>query len=157
MNGSDLIGAAEALLASNKGRPTAASRNRAVSTVYYAMFHCLAQDCADLLIGRTSATRSAGAWRQVYRSLEHGLAKTQCTRKQMMSKFPKEIADFGELFVAMQGRRHQADYDPLMRFTKSSVALSLEEARRTIANYLRAATRDRRAFAAYVLLKQRTD
>lgn len=79
MNGSDLISAAEALLASNKGRPTTASRNRAMSTAYYAMFHCLAQDCADLLIGRTSSSRSAGAWRQVYRSLEHGLAKTQCS------------------------------------------------------------------------------
>ena len=47
------IGLAEA----NTGRPRRADLCRAVSTAYYAMFHCLAHTCADSLAGRS---RSVG-------------------------------------------------------------------------------------------------
>jgi hypothetical protein len=38
-----------------------------------------------------------------------------------VTKFPKEIEDFANAFLAMQDKRHSADYDPHAKFTKSEV------------------------------------
>ena len=43
---------------------------RAVSTTYYALFHCMAAAGADLLVGGPGANRSRPAWRQAYRALQ---------------------------------------------------------------------------------------
>ena len=48
----DLIEAARVLTESGPSLPTQARLRRAVSTAYYAMFHCLAATVADLFIGR---------------------------------------------------------------------------------------------------------
>ena len=94
---------------------------RAVSSCYYALFHCLARECADLLIGGGGSARSEEAWTQVYRSLEHNPAKERCKDKEMIKKFPSEIEDFANTFVTMQTKRHNADYNPSASFVKSVV------------------------------------
>ena len=66
----DLMQAARAMME----RPTQALLRRAVSTVYYAMFHALAANAADLLMG----TSRGPAWHRVYRSLDHGRARKAC-------------------------------------------------------------------------------
>ena len=132
------------------------SCRRAVSSCYYALFHCLARECADLLIGGNGAERSDEAWRQVYRSLEHGPAKDRCKDSGMIKKFPKEIEDFSNTFVAMQAKRHDADYDPFKRFVKSEVELDIVVVEQAIQKFKAAKTKDRRAFCAYVLLKKRS-
>jgi hypothetical protein len=152
----DLIDVSESLAGSNKGKPKQAFLRRAVSTTYYALFHTLARCCADMLIGGTNADRSGQAWRQVYRSLEHGYAKNQCGSGKI-SEFPQEIQDFASLFKAMQTKRHRADYDPLERFAKSSVLLDIGLTKAAIAGFGAASPKDRRAFAAFVLLKARSD
>lgn len=157
MNPSELIVAAEILLASNRRRPTATSLKRAISSIYYALFHSLARDCADLLIGTSGADRSEAAWRQVYRSLDHGFVKTQCGKKDMLRKFPRPIVDFGDLFVSMQRQRHQADYDPFSRFRKTDVVNAIWAAKEVITEYRAVTAKHRRAFAAYVMFKQRSD
>lgn len=101
MNPSDLIETARVLLSSAKGTPTEASLRRAVSSAYYALFHCLSRECADLLIGGSGSDRSEAAWRQVYRALEHGPAKTKCKKRQIIRKFPKEIEDFASRFAEL--------------------------------------------------------
>lgn len=143
------------LLASNKGRPASACCRRAVSSCYYALFHCLAAECANLLIGGSGSDRSEGAWHQVYRSLEHGPAKSRCMDSALMKRFPKEIEDFGNTFVTLQRKRHQADYDPFVRFAKSSVEADVLLAQEAIRKFQSAAVKHRRAFCAYVLLKKR--
>ena len=75
---------------------------RAVSASYYALFHTLARCVADELVGRTLAHRSQPAWRQVYRSLEHGFARSQCNRPEL-TRFPQAIQEFGQLFVNCSG------------------------------------------------------
>jgi len=99
----DLLSVADDLVSANIGKPRQSSLRRAVSTVYYAMFHCLARCCADTLIGSSGADRSKPAWRQVYRALDHGFAKNSCRNQEFIKKFPKDIEDFANSFVSMQG------------------------------------------------------
>lgn len=73
-----------------------------------------------------------------------------------MQRFPAQIIDFASLFVTMQEKRHQADYDPRARFAKSDVAGDVALARKTIADDRAVPSKHRRAFCAYVLLRQRT-
>ncbi|MBV9111531.1 MAG: hypothetical protein JOY67_01780 [Hyphomicrobiales bacterium] len=127
-----------------------------MSTTYYAMFHLLARCCADLLIGGKGADRSNPAWHQVYRSLEHGAAKSACNSTSKINLFPKDIQEFAGQFIVMQGKRHQADYDPMERVYKSAVQADIEVVNNIISRFNRTAIKDRRAFAAHVLFKSRT-
>lgn len=132
------------------------SCRRAVSSCYYALFHCLARECADLLIGGIGSRRSEEAWRQMYRSLEHNQAKEKCINGNMIKKFPKGIEDFANTFVTMQQKRHKADYDPFEVFTKSSVESDIVLVEEAIKKFKLEPASDRRAFCAYVILKRHT-
>lgn len=148
----DLLAAGEDLL-SGKTRPREANLRRAVSTAYYAVFHTLAKCCADLLIGGHASDRSKPAWQQVYRSLEHGVAKKACENDQKIEQFPKEIQDFATAFLALHKKREDADYNPNQRFYKSSCLVDLNYARSVIEDFERVPTKDKRAFAVLVLFK----
>lgn len=159
MDPDDLLRIAEGLargaLGSGIGRPRQAELRRAVSAAYYAMFHTLARCGADLLVGTTRASRSQPAWRQTYRALEHGHARSQCNNRAVMSAFPQDIRNFGELFVYMQGQRQSADYDPDASFSRSYVIQLISETARFIVRFNAADARDRRAFAVFVLFRLR--
>lgn len=137
------------------GRPRQDELCRAVSCAYYAMFHALAGCCADTLVGATRARRNQQAWRQTYRALEHGYAKNQCSNARLLGRFPPEIQDFGELFIYMQRRRHTADYDPDANFSRSDVMQFIDDTESAIAGFENLDARDRRAFAVFVLLRNR--
>jgi uncharacterized protein (UPF0332 family) len=127
---------------------------RAVSTVYYAMFHALCRNAADMLVGKTKAVRSQPAWVQTYRAVDHRFAKGQC-QHATIKKFPKAIEDFAACFVDMQEARHRADYDPVTRFTRGEVISMIREARAVIEKLGRVASSDRIAFAAFVVMRHR--
>lgn len=151
----DLLTNAQVLLSSAGGRPTEVSLRRATSAAYYALFHCVARECADLLIGGANSSRSKPAWRQVYRALEHNFAKSQCADKGVIHRFPKPIEDFANHFVAMQEKRHKADYDPFHRIYKSEVAVDIALTKQAMEQFKRTPKRDRQAFCALVLFKKR--
>ena len=67
-----------------------ATLRRAVSTIYYAAFTCLANVCADKLVGQYHRLDDVGkrAWVQVYRSVDHGKAKSRCKNNVAMVRFP---------------------------------------------------------------------
>ncbi len=137
------------------GRPRQDELCRAVSCAYYAMFHTLAGCCADVVVGATRARRSQEAWRRTYRALEHGHAKNQCANTRMLDRFPPEIQRFGELFVDMQRLRHYADYDPEANFYRSAVVRFIDNTEGVISRFENVDARDRRAFAVFVLLRNR--
>ena len=137
------------------GRPRQDELCRAMSCAYYAMFHSLADCCADMLVGATRARRSQEAWRRTYRALEHGHAKNQCSNARMLGRFPLEVQRFGELFIHMQRRRHYADYDPDANFSRSDVMQFIDDTESMIAGFENVDARDRRAFAVFVLLRNR--
>ena len=141
-----------------RGRPRQSELRRAVSAAYYAMFHTLALNAANLLVGSRSSTRTREAWRQTYRALNHGRIKRQCTEsrtKRVLANFPQEIQDFADLFVTLQRERHIADYDPLEQLSRGSVTQLIEATRSTIDKFENIARDDRRAFAVFVLFDLR--
>jgi len=151
----DLLDVAFDLANSSKGKPKQAHLRRAVSATYYAMFHTLARCCADLLIGGPGSSRSEEAWNQVYRALDHGFAKGACMNKGVLLKFPKEIQDFANLFVQMQFKREDADYNPNGTVFKSAVLTDISAVKAVIDGFGKAPLKDRRAFTALVMVKQR--
>ena len=151
----DLIESASDLLHASKGRPRQTNLRRAISTAYYAMFHALAGCCADLFIGGPGSVRSRGAWHQAYRALDHGFAKNACQNQAKIALFPQAIQDFANGFVSLQAKRHLADYDPREVFYKSDTALQIDIVEFLIEEFQRTPLKDRRAFAAHVLLKAR--
>ena len=92
---------ARTLTESSRAPPTQAKLRRAVSTAYYAMFHCLAASVADLFIG----TARNPAWHRAYRALEHGRAKSACRQARTMREFPMEVCNFAKTFVELQAAK----------------------------------------------------
>lgn len=106
-------------------------------------------------MGGEGAEKSKHAWRQTYRALNHGTAFSACKQKTILAKFPKGIEDFGHAFVAMQERRHAADYDPQARFTKSEVLADIAWVEQSISDFEGESIKDRLAFCAFVLFQKR--
>ena len=144
--------------ASRQGhQPRETNLRRAVSTTYYAMFHCLACCCADTIAGDSPANRDPSAWNQAYRALEHRTARNRCEDKSQIKKFPHEIREFAAQFVDLQIKRHRADYDPNANFSKNEVIQDIHAAENVIQRFTKASPKDRRAFVAYVLLPIRKE
>ena len=139
----------------NTRRPRRADLCRAVSTAYYALFHCLARTCADSLAGSTGTVGNRPMWRRVYRALEHRQAKTRC--ENVPTGFPEEMREFGQTSADLQSKRHLADYDPDHPVRKSQVIADIDDVRMVIDRILETPASVRRDFAIHVLMKVRTD
>jgi hypothetical protein len=151
----DLIAAARELAGTTGGPPpTQASLRRAVSTTDYALFHCMAENCADMLVGTLGTNRSQPAWQQAYRALQHGTAKQRC-RQDKIQRFPLQIQRFVDRFVTMQEKRESADYDPAGTFEQLAVIGDINLSEDAITQFRQAPEQDRRSFAVYVLLNLR--
>ena len=156
----DLIAVARGLasgaIGGPRGRPRQTDLCRATSAAYYAMFHTLAQCCADTLVGATAARRSRPAWTQTYRALEHGYVRNQCVRPEVR-RFPHGIREFAKAFADIQRLRHVADYAPQTDFYRRETLLAIDYVKKVIDDFAAAPVQDRRAFSVYVLLRMRAD
>ena len=133
-----------------------ANFRRALSTAYYAMFHCLANDAANLFIGK----KRSPAWHRVHRALEHGVIKKACQNKKAMAEFgfPPGIHYFAEIFVELQEVRQRADYaldDNPEAYYETKVLAFITSAASAIEQFEQADVQHRRDFVAYVLFKPR--
>ena len=134
------------------GRPRQAELRRAVSTAYYAVFHELAREAADTLVGKANRRTIPRAWAQVYRALNHGRVKSACRSDAFKNRFPDKIRSFGDGFIALQVKRHDADYDPrLPRLSLATVLDDIATAEQIIADFRLASPIDRRAFCVFVM------
>jgi hypothetical protein len=152
LNPPDLIKTARDLVAANKGKPRQASLHRATSTAYYALFHTLAKCCADMLVGTAGSERSKPAWHQTYRAVNHAKVKERCNATTTMAKFPQGIRNFGNMLLAMQIKRHDADYNPDAKSFKSAVLADIDAVEAVIKAFHAVGAKDRRAFAVWVLV-----
>lgn len=149
----DLLATANRLAKASPKKPKQADLKRAVSTAYYALFHTIARDAADLLVG-AGANKAGRAWTQTYRALEHGFAKSACQQVRNLG-FPPAIIACADAFVALQEARHNADYDPDHRVTRAQALNNIAQAKSAVL-YLKSAPRkDRKAFAIQLILKKR--
>lgn len=151
--GSDLFTTARLLATSTPRRPRQADLRRAISTAYYGLFHTLARECADQIVGR-SRGYSKKAWQQTYRSLDHGFAKNACKHAETLG-FPQSIVKFANAFVTLQAERHSADYDPYVRFRRNETLDYIRTAELAADELNATARSDLRAFVVLVLLRQR--
>lgn len=155
MRPEDFTKLARHIIEQGRGRPSQASLRRALSTVYHALFHALARNGADELVGKTGALRASAAWQLAYRGIEHGRAKTVFRNASLMTQFSPAIQDFGDFFVAMQQRRQLADYHPDEHFAKSFVVSDIDDAERLIARFRASSATDRRTLSSHILFKSR--
>jgi hypothetical protein len=117
----------------------------------------MCRNCADCFIGGQASDRSNPAWRQAYRAIDHHFAKSQCQNKKVLAKFPKDVEDFANLFNDLQIGRHSADYDPLSNFTLTEVVAMIGAAELAIQSFQKVPIKHKRAFAAWVAIKNRGD
>jgi len=150
---SELIATARRLANYSAKKPRQADLRRAVSTAYYALFHTLAKECADRFIG-SSPQHKSKAWSQVYRALDHGMAKKSSQQVAKMG-FPAEIIHFADTFSRLQEHRHNAHYSPDVNYIRSDVLLLITEAENAIKQFRQCKARDRTAYVVLVLLKSR--
>lgn len=109
---------------------THVGRNRAVSSAYYAVFHRLAQLCASELAGLRP---SKDAYRHIYRSLDHGVAKTTFESfRSKNSDATEKMKTIASIFIDLQRRRHQADYDPFFYVNHPEMSLIQTDAETAI-------------------------
>lgn len=149
----ELIGTARRLARASRNRPRQADLKRAVSTAYYALFHALAKDAADRLIG-VGAARTDRAWVQTYRALDHGFAKNACRETRNLG-FPANLVDCANEFVELQDARHRADYDPEARYSRAEALDWVARAEVAIAKLKASSNKDRKAFAVHILMRRR--
>ncbi len=150
----DLIGLARRLARSSPQKPRQADLRRAVSTAYYALFHAMAKNVADTMLGTVKKNRSEAAWAQAYRGLQHGDAKTACEAVRNLD-FPRSLKDCAIAFVQSQLARQDADYDPIHRLSRTDAILAVDRAEDAIRKLRSADTKSRRAFAVHVLVRKR--
>ena len=155
MDPDHLVQLAADLAEINPRRPRRTDLCRAVSTTYYALFHCLARTCADRLAGHGGAVGNRPMWRRAYRAPEHNQARARC--ENMPSSFPDDVRQFARTFAMLQSKRHLADYDPDYRVGKSDVTADIRRARTAIDRFLATPANVRRDFAIHVLTKVRPD
>lgn len=156
-----LIDQAKHLAERSSGKPRQADLRRAVSAAYYAVFHALCRTCADMMVG-VGRLRNHPTWAHVYRSVQHGEAKTRCSNLAPLAKLlepaplDRNIRRFAGAFASLQEQRHRADYDPHASFTRSEVLTFVASANEAVGSLERASKEARRAFAYHMLFKPRT-
>ncbi|MDE0079517.1 MAG: hypothetical protein OXO50_18500 [Caldilineaceae bacterium] len=74
-----------------------------------------------------------------------------------MVRFPTEIQDFANQFVELQERRHEADYDPLSKFTRGGVHTAIDAADVAIKKLRASDNKDKTAFAAWTVMRNRSN
>ena len=128
---------------------------QAISVAYYAMFHDLSENTANLLIGSAESPLGKQAWLRAYRSLDHRQIRKVCANDAIMQQFPLEIREFAETFVEMQSKRHAANYDPHAHFEQVDVLDDIDNVEKVIQDFNAASAKDRQAFIAFILFKPR--
>lgn len=140
------------------GQATDADIRRAISTVYYGLFHFALTRMADGLVGESRS--ATPAYQLAYRSVGHNHLAKLCTEvgksvpaKEFAPFFPgsgvsRAIKSFAAAVVQLQRWRSAADYDPGARFTLTDVRAAVSEARAARDAFLAASADDRLAFLA---------
>jgi hypothetical protein len=120
------------------------------------MFHCLANECADLFVGADPAARQTPQWCHVYRGLEHSTANAGCKKISAHPQdYPQHVVDFATLFIALQEQRHDADYNPHCSFTHAAVKNLIGEVDFAIKSFLTAARNERMSLLSCTMFKSR--
>lgn len=164
LNPDHLLDQADRLVAPpGGGAPRQADLRRAISTAYYALFHSILTEVADIFAGRTQ--RHTARYALVYRSVGHKTLRELCEeiikpipsqryrRHTPRGGFGADLLAVANAIVDLQEKRHLADYDPLFRARTLDTTLAIDTARAALLR-LRAATRaQRKAFLSLLVFR----
>ncbi len=146
-----LLALAEELAEKSTGSPTL--RRRAVSTAYYALFHALAELCAQELLGPETSRRSQ-EYVRIYRSLDHGTLK-KAFLAPPLNGIPA-LQKIGNRVVRLQSERIRSDYLPQQSIYTTEQSIDLvKSARATLLSVGKLSHEDRRTLAVHLLFKNR--
>jgi uncharacterized protein (UPF0332 family) len=134
----DLFQQARELATRDRRKPRQVNLRRAVSSVYYALFHGLIDQACRLMVG---ARHDERAVRYVLgRAFTHGTMKQACvafaggTLKATVAKglpaafsLPLEIRRLAHAFSYIQEQRHMAEYDRTESFHRSDVLALIDQ------------------------------
>ena len=155
----DLIAAGRASLIPQPAatQPTQAAIRRAISTAYYSAFHALTTSNADALIGPAHDQLTADSWIRIYRSLNHGQAKSQLGPevKRNQPRVSSDTLNFADIFCKLQDERHSADYNPRATFTIQAATSWLDRVEAAITDFLMTSQSERAAVAVLTLTRSR--
>ncbi len=161
MNPSELIAIARALVNGVVGgeamAPSQTELRRAVSCVYYAMFHTLAASNANTLVGASPADQQRWAWQQTYRAADHRPTRNKLSHASLEDRFMAAIDDFGEVFAVAQQARHSADYDPHSEFSPTDVSGIIDRVETAISAFNQTPDDVRRDLAIHILTTVRSN
>lgn len=115
----------------------------------------MCRNAADQLIGKVRTARPKPAWIQVYRAVDHNVARELAKTQGTIRSFPAPIRDFAARFAEAQEDRHRADYDPTAEFAASDADASIRRARSAIDSLRSARSADLKAFAAFAAVRRR--
>ena len=156
---------ADKLITPQTGRPRQVDIRRAISAAYYAIFHATITAAADQFVGMTN--RDESRYGLLYRSVDHKWLRELCKEVQRSTPssnfrpytpvggFGADIAAFAAAVVALQAKRHTADYDVMVRMNRSDAVLAIAEARAALARFDRASQQQRLAFLSLLLFSPR--
>jgi hypothetical protein len=149
----DLLEIAHDLVERERGKPRQASLRRAVSTAYYAVFHTLADLCADELVGWN---KPWSVFSPVYRSLDHNEARRLFERARTTKSYGPNVEKIGIVFLRLRQAREEADYDPEpFRYGRDDSRKLIEEAQKTVAAIRSLDAETTLLLAAHLVTKRR--
>lgn len=144
------------------GRPRPVLLRRAVSSAYYALFHCLSVEGAKTLL--PNGTLEQQLW--VARAFGHREVKDCCgwiagrqgkvtrtVEPLVRSLRQTPLLDVADAFCDLQEARHRADYDHLAPFAKATVVAHIDDAEKAVGEVMNADARHREAFFALLALR----
>ena len=123
--------------------------HRAVSTAYYALFHALARNNADNVIGAPTNPAMALDWIGAYRRMRHGYAAAQL--QQHILTLDRKGREFSEDFINLKFAREMADYNPSAIFNLTSASHWLNRAIAALQNLDAMSPTDKRTITNIVL------
>jgi uncharacterized protein (UPF0332 family) len=143
------------------GRPKPVYLRRAVSSAYYALFHCICKKAACHLLGSASTDEQLC----LARSFNHAAIKTTCEWITGSARAPEHagvivkslssssIVDVALAFCALQEARHKADYDHLSPLPKETALGYIQDAERAMRSLSRARKKNQEALFCLLALK----
>jgi uncharacterized protein (UPF0332 family) len=147
------------------GRPRQADLRRAVSASYYAVFHAALTEAADKLVGATA--RKSERYGLVYRSVDHAALRRLCEELQKPvltdryrrfepeGGFAPAIKSFATTILELQRKRHSADYDPLMWFSRTEARAAINSGRAALTRFRATGDAQRQIFGSLLLFSPR--
>ena len=120
-----------------------------MSTAYYAVFHALARNNADNIIGPPANPSMASDWTAAYRRMRHGYAAAQL--QQHTFTLDRNGREFSSSFIDLKTARETADYNPDAVFNLASASQWLNRAIAALNNLGAMSPTDKRTITNIVL------